>query len=139
MTMIEAIRSTLGAALERDERVIVLGQDVGVNGGVFRATEGLQERFGEERVVDMPLAEAVIVGSAVGLACSGMIPIPELQFLGFGSQAFHQIEGQVARYASARRAPIRCRWSSARRSAATCARPSCTPTPTRPSTPTRRG
>ena len=98
MTMIEAIRSTLGAALEADERVIVLGQDVGVNGGVFRATEGLQERFGEERVVDMPLAEAVIVGSAVGLACSGMIPIPELQFLGFGSQAFHQIEGQVARY-----------------------------------------
>ena len=99
MTMIEAIRSTLGAALEADERVIVLGQDVGVNGGVFRATEGLQERFGAERVVDMPLAEAVIVGSAVGLACSGMIPIPELQFLGFGSQAFHQIEGQVARYA----------------------------------------
>ena len=99
MTMIEAIRSTLGAALEADERVIVLGQDVGVNGGVFRATEGLQERFGEDRVVDMPLAEAVIVGSAVGLACSGMIPIPELQFLGFGSQAFHQIEGQVARYA----------------------------------------
>ena len=98
MTMIEAIRSTLGDALERDERVIVLGQDVGVNGGVFRATEGLQERFGAERVVDMPLAEAVIVGSAVGLACSGMIPIPELQFLGFGSQAFHQIEGQVARY-----------------------------------------
>jgi pyruvate dehydrogenase E1 component subunit beta len=98
MTMIEAIRSTLGAALEADERVIVLGQDVGVNGGVFRATEGLQERFGEDRVVDMPLAEAVIVGSAVGLACSGMIPIPELQFLGFGSQAFHQIEGQVARY-----------------------------------------
>ena len=104
MTMIEAIRSTLGDALEGDERVIVLGQDVGVNGGVFRATEGLQERFGAERVVDMPLAEAVIVGSAVGLACSGMIPIAELQFLGFGSQAFHQIEGQVARYATARRA-----------------------------------
>ena len=98
MTMVEAIRSALGDALERDERVIVLGQDVGVNGGVFRATEGLQERFGSDRVVDMPLAEAVIVGSAVGLACSGLVPIPELQFLGFGSQAFHQIEGQVARY-----------------------------------------
>ena len=99
MTMIEAIRSTLGDALARDERVIVLGQDVGVNGGVFRATEGLQERFGQDRVVDMPLAEAVIVGSAVGLACAGLRPVPELQFLGFGSQAFHQIEGQVARYA----------------------------------------
>jgi pyruvate dehydrogenase E1 component subunit beta len=98
MTMVEAIRAGLGEALERDERVIVLGQDVGANGGVFRATEGLQQRFGEDRVVDMPLAEAVIVGSAVGLACSGLIPIPELQFLGFGSQAFHQIEGQVARY-----------------------------------------
>jgi pyruvate dehydrogenase E1 component beta subunit len=97
MTMVEAIRSTLAAEMQRDERVLILGQDVGVNGGVFRATEGLQERFGADRVVDMPLAEAVIVGSAVGLACGGLIPIPELQFLGFGSQAFHQIEGQVAR------------------------------------------
>jgi pyruvate dehydrogenase E1 component beta subunit len=96
-TMVEAIRGTLAAEMERDERVIVLGQDVGVNGGVFRATEGLQARFGEDRVVDMPLAEAVIVGSAVGLACGGLVPVPELQFLGFGSQAFHQIEGQVAR------------------------------------------
>jgi pyruvate dehydrogenase E1 component beta subunit len=97
MTMVEALRSTLAAELERDERVILLGQDIGANGGVFRVTDGLQERFGEERVVDMPLAEGVIVGSAVGLAASGLVPIPELQFLGFGSQAFHQIEGQVAR------------------------------------------
>jgi pyruvate dehydrogenase E1 component beta subunit len=97
MTMVEAIRSTLAAEMERDERVVLLGQDIGVNGGVFRATEGLQARFGADRVVDMPLAEAVIVGSAVGLACSGLVPVPELQFLGFGSQAFHQIEGQVAR------------------------------------------
>jgi pyruvate dehydrogenase E1 component beta subunit len=100
MTMVEAIRSTLAAELERDERVILLGQDIGVNGGVFRATEGLQDRFGEDRVVDMPLAEAVIVGSAIGLAASGLVPIPELQFLGFGSQAFHQIEGQAARMRS---------------------------------------
>ncbi len=97
MTMVEAIRSTLAAELERDERVVLLGQDIGVNGGVFRATDGLQARFGGDRVVDMPLAEAAIVGSAVGLACSGLVPVPELQFLGFGSQAFHQIEGQVAR------------------------------------------
>lgn len=95
--MVEAIRATLAAEMERDERVILLGQDIGQNGGVFRATDKLQERFGPDRVVDMPLAEAVIVGSAVGLAVSGLIPIPELQFLGFGSQAFHQIEGQVAR------------------------------------------
>jgi pyruvate dehydrogenase E1 component beta subunit len=97
MSMVEAIRATLAAEMERDERVILLGQDIGANGGVFRATEGLQQRFGEDRVVDMPLAEGVIVGSAVGLAASGLIPVPELQFLGFGSQAFHQIEGQVAR------------------------------------------
>jgi pyruvate dehydrogenase E1 component beta subunit len=97
MNMVEAIRSCLFSELERDERVILLGQDIGVNGGVFRATEGLQEQFGCDRVVDMPLAEGVIIGSAVGLACSGLVPIPELQFLGFGSQAFHQIEGQVAR------------------------------------------
>jgi pyruvate dehydrogenase E1 component beta subunit len=97
MNMVEAIRSTLAEEMERDQRMLLLGQDIGRNGGVFRATDGLQERFGEERVVDMPLAEAVIVGSAVGLACSGLVPVAELQFLGFGSQAFHQIEGQVAR------------------------------------------
>lgn len=97
MSMVEAIRSCLGAEMQRDERIVLLGQDIGVNGGVFRATEGLQARFGSDRVVDMPLAEGVIIGSAVGLACSGLVPIPELQFLGFGSQAFHQIEGQVAR------------------------------------------
>jgi pyruvate dehydrogenase E1 component beta subunit len=97
MTMVEAIRSALAAEMERDERVLLLGQDIGVNGGMFRATDGLQARFGPDRVVDMPLAEAAIVGSAVGLACSGLVPVPELQFLGFGSQAFHQLEGQVAR------------------------------------------
>ncbi len=97
VSMVEAIRATLAAEMERDERIILLGQDIGVNGGMFRATEGLQARFGEERVVDMPLAEGVIVGSSVGLACSGLRPVPEIQFLGFGSQAFHQIEGQVAR------------------------------------------
>jgi pyruvate dehydrogenase E1 component beta subunit len=97
MNMVEAIRSCLGSEMERDERIMLLGQDIGFNGGVFRATEGLQRRFGADRVIDMPLAEGVIVGSAVGLACSGLVPIPELQFLGFGSQAFHQIEGQVAR------------------------------------------
>ncbi|MBV9797412.1 MAG: alpha-ketoacid dehydrogenase subunit beta [Solirubrobacterales bacterium] len=95
--MVEAIRATLAAEMERDERILLLGQDIGHNGGMFRATEGLQARFGEDRVVDMPLAEGVIVGSAVGLACSGLRPIPEIQFLGFASQAFHQLEGQVAR------------------------------------------
>ncbi|MGB0098630.1 MAG: hypothetical protein WBP81_39575 [Solirubrobacteraceae bacterium] len=85
LNMIEAIRGTLASEMERDERIILLGQDIGVNGGMFRATDGLQGRFGEERVVDMPLAEGVIVGSAVGLACSGLRPVPEMQFLGFAS------------------------------------------------------
>lgn len=97
LNMVQAIRATLRAEMERDERIILLGQDIGSNGGMFRATEGLQEQFGEDRVVDMPLAEGVIIGSSVGLACSGLRPVPELQFLGFGSQAFHQLEGQVAR------------------------------------------
>lgn len=97
MNMVEAIRSTLDEAMAQDDGIVLLGQDIGRNGGVFRATEGLQERYGAERVRDMPLAEAVIVGSAVGLAISGLRPVPELQFLGFGSQAFHQLEGQVAR------------------------------------------
>ena len=84
MTMVEAIRSALGDAIERDERVLVFGQDVGVNGGMFRATDGLQARFGADRVVDMPLAEAVIVGSAVGLGVQRAdpgrrAPVPRLR------------------------------------------------------------
>ena len=96
-TMIEAIRECLGQEMQADSRVVVIGEDVGVLGGVFRATDGLQARFGKERVVDMPLAEGVIVGSGIGLAISGLRPVIELQFLGFGHQAFHQIGQQVAR------------------------------------------
>ena len=96
-TMIEAIRECLGQEMQADERVMVLGEDVGQLGGVFRATDGLQSRFGAHRVVDTPLAEGVIIGSAIGLAVSGLRPVAELQFLGFGHQAFHQIGQQVAR------------------------------------------
>ncbi len=98
MTMVDAIRSTLEQQMELDERVMVLGEDVGLSGGVFRATDGLQARFGESRVVDMPVAEAAIIGASIGLATSGMIPVPELQFLGFSHQAFHQISHQLARW-----------------------------------------
>lgn len=96
-TMIESIRETLADEMARDERVMVIGEDVGQLGGVFRATEGLQAKFGEDRVVDTPLAEAVIIGAGLGLALSGMRPVVEIQFLGFGHQAFHQIGQQVAR------------------------------------------
>ncbi len=97
MTMIEAINATLHEEMERDPRVVLFGQDVAVNGGVFRATEGLLEKFGADRVVDTPLSEAAIAGAAVGLAAAGAIPVVEIQFLGFAYHAFHQIAGQMAR------------------------------------------
>lgn len=98
MTMVAAINETLAAEMARDERVLVFGEDVALSGGVFRATDGLLERFGEDRVVDMPLAEAAILGAAAGLAAGGMVPIPEIQFLGFSYQAMHQLAGQIARF-----------------------------------------
>ena len=98
MSMVEAVCSALGDEMERDERVIVLGEDVGKSGGVFRATDGLQKRFGAERVVDTPVSEAAIVGASIGLATAGLVPVPELQFLGFSLQAFHQIGHQLARW-----------------------------------------
>ena len=98
LNFVEAIRDALAYEMERDERVIVLGLDVGRLGGVFRATQGLLERFGPERVVDTPLAEGGIVGSALGLAISGLVPVAEMQFLGFSQQGFHQIGPQLGRY-----------------------------------------
>jgi len=97
LSMIEAIRGALTSEMERDERMMVLGQDVATLGGVFRATDGLAARFGPERVVDTPLAESSIVGASVGLAASGLVPVAEIQFLGFAHLAFHQIAHQLAR------------------------------------------
>lgn len=96
--IVEAIRDGLAFEMERDERVMVLGLDVGKLGGVFRATQGLLDRFGPDRVVDTPLAEASIVGSSLGLAISGLIPVAEIQFLGFAHHAFHQLGPQLGRY-----------------------------------------
>ena len=97
MTMIEAIRGALRLEMERDPRVILMGEDVGHLGGVFRATDGLQQFFGSKRVVDTPLAESVIAGAALGMAYTGLIPVLEIQFLGFTQNAFHQICQQIAR------------------------------------------
>jgi pyruvate dehydrogenase E1 component beta subunit len=97
LSMLQAINAALGEALADDPRVMIIGEDVGRLGGVFRATDGLQAKYGAERVIDMPLAEASIVGAALGLAVAGMRPIAEIQFLGFAHQAFHQIGQQVAR------------------------------------------
>jgi len=96
-TMVESIRGCLREEMARDESILVIGEDVGALGGVFRATDGLLAEFGPDRVVDMPLAEAVIIGSGIGLALSGLRPVVEIQFLGFAHQAFHQIGQQVAR------------------------------------------
>ena len=97
MSIVEAIRTAMEFEMARDERVMVLGEDVGDAGGVFRATDGLQARFGKGRVVDAPLSESGIIGSAVGLAIAGMVPIAEIQFVGFTHNAFNQIVEQLAR------------------------------------------
>jgi pyruvate dehydrogenase E1 component beta subunit len=97
MTMVQAVRDALAVELERDPRVLVLGEDVGANGGVFRATEGLQAQFGEARVFDTPLAESGIVGTSVGLAAAGMRPVAEVQFSGFLYPAMNQIAAHLAR------------------------------------------
>jgi pyruvate dehydrogenase E1 component beta subunit len=100
LTLVEGVREGLHTEMERDDRVMVLGEDVGKNGGVFRATEGLIEEFGEERVVDTPLAESGIVGSAIGLALTGMKPVAEMQFMGFMYPAFDQLVSHAARLRS---------------------------------------
>lgn len=97
LTMVQSIADAQRAALEANENVLLLGEDIGKNGGVFRATEGLWERFGSERVIDTPLSEAGIVGSSLGLAMGGFKPIVEIQFLSFITPAFEQIVSHVAR------------------------------------------
>jgi pyruvate dehydrogenase E1 component beta subunit len=100
MRLVGAVRDALETEMARDDDVVVLGEDVGKNGGVFRATEGLYERFGDHRVVDTPLAEAGIVGTSIGLALNGLRPVPEIQFLGFAYPAFDQIVNHAARMRS---------------------------------------
>lgn len=97
MTVIQAITAALEQQMEKDDTIVTFGEDVGFEGGVFRATKGLQEKFGEERCFDTPLAEAGIIGSAVGMAINGLKPIPEIQFSGFMLPAYNQIAGHVNR------------------------------------------
>lgn len=97
MTMIQAITDALRVEMKNDPNVLVFGEDVGVNGGVFRATEGLQAEFGEDRVMDTPLAESGIGGLAVGLALEGFRPVPEIQFFGFIYEVMDSVSGQLAR------------------------------------------
>ena len=97
MNMIQAINDALRMEMRRDDRVVVFGEDIGKFGGVFRATQGLQKEFGEDRIFDTPLAEAGIVGTAIGMALYGMRPVPEIQFADFIYPAFDQIVSEAAK------------------------------------------
>jgi pyruvate dehydrogenase E1 component beta subunit len=108
LTLVEAVRDGLKCEMERDEDVIVLGEDVAKNGGVFRATEDLYREFGEDRVIDTPLAESGIVGTAIGMAAYGLRPVPEIQFSGFMYPAFDQLVSHAARIRSRSRGRLTC-------------------------------
>ncbi|MFJ8260476.1 alpha-ketoacid dehydrogenase subunit beta [Rummeliibacillus sp. NPDC094406] len=97
MTMVQAINQTIELALEKDPSVVLLGEDVGTNGGVFRVTDGLINKFGKDRIIDTPLAESAIIGTAFGMSINGLKPIAEIQFMGFIYEAMDQIASQVAR------------------------------------------
>ena len=106
LTLVQAINLALIQEMEQDDRVILLGEDIGVNGGVFRVTEGLHKRFGADRVVDTPLAESGIIGTAIGLAMGGLRPIPEIQFEGFLGPAYDQICTHAARFRTRTRSAL---------------------------------
>lgn len=108
ITLIEAVTQALAYELAHDENVVVFGEDVGKNGGVFRATAGLQERFGEKRVFDSPLAESMIAGLAVGMSLQGLKPVAEFQFMGFIYPAMNQIICHAARMRNRTRGRLHC-------------------------------
>jgi pyruvate dehydrogenase E1 component beta subunit len=108
LTLVEAINLALRQEMARDDRVLVLGEDVGKNGGVFRATQGLFDLFGENRVIDTPLSESAIVGAAIGLAVYGLRPVAELQFEGFAFGAMEQLVAHAARIRNRSRGRYEC-------------------------------
>ena len=108
LNMVKALNLALLQEMERDRDVLILGEDVGVDGGVFRVTDDLQRKFGSQRVIDSPLAEAAIIGTAVGMALYGLKPVCEIQFSGFAFQCFHQIENHAARYRMRSQGRVHC-------------------------------
>jgi pyruvate dehydrogenase E1 component beta subunit len=108
LTLVQAVRDGLYTEMKQDDDVVVLGEDVGKNGGVFRATEGLYDEFGENRVIDTPLAESGIVGTSIGMAAYGLKPVPEMQFSGFMYPAFDQIVSHAARLRNRSRGRFSC-------------------------------
>lgn len=100
LNMVQAINLALHQEMANDQSVVAIGQDIGVNGGVFRVTEGLLEKYGESRVIDTPLAESAILGTSIGMAVAGLKPVAEMQFSGFSYLMFGQLEGHAARMRS---------------------------------------
>jgi pyruvate dehydrogenase E1 component beta subunit len=107
-TLIDAVNLALAYELAADENVVILGEDVGVNGGVFRATAGLQERFGTERVIDTPLAETLIAGMSIGMAAQGLRPVAEIQFMGFIYPTLDQLLNHASRLRNRTRGRLFC-------------------------------
>ncbi len=97
INMVQALNASLHEAMEQDDKILIMGEDVGVNGGVFRVTDGLYEKFGRDRVIDSPIAESGILGTAIGMAMAGLRPVVEMQFSGFSYEMMHQLEGNAAR------------------------------------------
>ncbi len=108
MTMVEAINSALRGEMQNDKTVVVLGEDVGIDGGVFRVTDGLIKKFGKKRVIDTPLAEAGIIGASIGMAINGLKPVAEIQFSGFIYPGFNQLINHAARYRNRTRGKYTC-------------------------------
>src|SRR5207245_6246355 len=108
LTLVEAINVALARAMQEDANVVVLGEDVGVNGGVFRATVGLQQRFGAERVFDTPLAELLISGLCVGMAAQGLKPVCEIQFMGFIYPCIDQLVNHASRLRNRTQGRLSC-------------------------------
>ncbi|MDH3281341.1 MAG: alpha-ketoacid dehydrogenase subunit beta [Gammaproteobacteria bacterium] len=108
VTLLEAVNAALAYEMATDENVVLLGEDIGVNGGVFRATAGLQERFGVKRVLDTPLAESLIAGMAVGMAAEGLKPVAEIQFMGFIYSSVDQIINNASRLRNRSRGRLSC-------------------------------
>jgi pyruvate dehydrogenase E1 component beta subunit len=108
LNMVKALNLALRQEMEQDRDVVVMGEDVGVDGGVFRVTDDLQRTFGSQRVIDSPLAESAIIGTSVGMALYGLKPVCEIQFSGFAFQCFHQIENHAARYRNRSQGHFHC-------------------------------
>jgi pyruvate dehydrogenase E1 component beta subunit len=108
LTLVQAVRDGLYGEMKRDDDVLVMGEDVGKNGGVFRATQGLHDEFGGDRVIDTPLAESGIIGTAIGMSAYGLRPVPEIQFLGFIYPGFDQIVSHAARLRTRSRGRYTC-------------------------------